>query len=113
MSRAAVALAMFQPGFRNWSKTLVSGYVKVFGRRPSRTFPRALRPASENLQGTKPREGARVGRCRTLSYGILAVDGRHLRSAARAGEGGDGVAAQMRRIFLSSGPVCGGTSVLL
>src|SRR6266436_1497470 len=86
MSRAAVALAMFQPGFRNWSKTLVSGYVKVFGRRPSRTFPRALRPASENLQGTKPRERARIGRCRVLSYGDLAVGVPQLRSAARRAE---------------------------
>src|SRR5260370_1053972 len=30
-------------------------------RRPSRTFPHARRPASENLQGTKPRGGARSG----------------------------------------------------
>jgi len=52
--------------------------VKVFGRRPSRTFPHARRPASENLQGTKPREGARIGQCRALSYGDLALDGRRL-----------------------------------
>ncbi len=60
--------------------------VKVFGRRPSRTFPRALRPASENLQGTKPRERARIGRCRVLSYGDLAVGVPQLRSAARRAE---------------------------
>jgi hypothetical protein len=39
----------------------MAGYVKVFGRRPSRTFPHARRPASENLQGTKPRGRARSG----------------------------------------------------
>jgi hypothetical protein len=60
--------------------------VKVFGRRPSRTFPHARRPASENLQGTKPREGARVGRCRGRSYGDLAMNGQRPRSAARSGE---------------------------
>jgi len=43
--------------------------VKVFGRQPSRTFPPARRPASENLQGTKPRGGARIERCRAFSYG--------------------------------------------
>src|SRR5713101_374020 len=59
----------------------MSGCVRVFGCWPSRTFPRALRPASENLQGTKPREGSRIGRCRPLSYGDLAVDGPQLRSA--------------------------------
>jgi hypothetical protein len=63
-----------------------SGNVKVFGRRPSRTFSHALRPASENLQGTKPRGGARIGRCRALSYGDLAVDGQRLRSAPRRTE---------------------------
>src|SRR5258708_34276128 len=63
------------------------GLVKVFGRRPSRTFPRALRPAFENLQGTKPRERARIGRCRALSYGDLAVGGPLLRSTARSAEG--------------------------
>ena len=57
--------------------------MKVFGRRPARTFSHAPRPASENLQGTKPREGARIGRCRALSYGDLAVGGPQLRSAAR------------------------------
>jgi hypothetical protein len=57
--------------------------VKAFGRRPSQTFPHALRPASESLQGRKPREGARIGRCRVLSYGDLAVDGQRLRSAPR------------------------------
>src|SRR5712692_9318348 len=65
-------------------KGLAAALVKVFGRRPSRTFPPALRPASENLQGTKPREGARIGRCRALSYGDLAVGGPQLRSAARS-----------------------------
>ena len=60
--------------------------VKVFGRRPARTFSHAPRPASENLQGTKPREGARIGRCRALSYGDLAVDGPQLRWEARSGE---------------------------
>jgi hypothetical protein len=44
--------------------------VKVFGRRPSRTFPPAPRPASENLQGMKPRGGTYWGRCRALSMGI-------------------------------------------
>src|SRR5258708_815604 len=62
------------------------GLVKVFGRRPSRTFPRALRPAFENLQGTKPRERARIGRCRALSYGDLAGGGPLLRSTARSAE---------------------------
>jgi hypothetical protein len=62
--------------------------VKVFGRRPSRTFPHARRPASENLQGTKAREGAGVGRCRGLSYGDLVAGGPQLRSAARLGERG-------------------------
>src|SRR5262249_44800169 len=57
--------------------------VKVFGRRPSRTFPPARRPASENLRGTKPREGARIGRCRALSYGDLAVGRPQLRWAVR------------------------------
>src|SRR5262249_2230368 len=60
--------------------------VKVLGRRPSRTFPPARRPASENLRGTKPREGARIGRCRALSYGDLAVGGPQLRWAVRWGE---------------------------
>src|SRR5262249_26987076 len=49
----------------------MTAFVKVFGCRPSRTFPRARRPASENLQGTKPRGGARIGRCGALSYGDL------------------------------------------
>ena len=63
-----------------------SASVKVFGRRPSRTFAHAPRPASENLQGTKPRERARIGRCRALRYGDLAVGGPQVRSAARWGE---------------------------
>src|SRR6266481_166601 len=67
--------------------SLCEGCVKVFGRRPPRTFPRALRLASENLQGTKPRERARIGRCRAFSYGGLAVCGPQLRLAARSAEG--------------------------
>src|SRR5260370_24775033 len=65
----------------------MTAHVKVFGRRPARTFQHTLRPASENLQGTKPREGARIGRCRALSYGALAMGGRQLTSAARSAGG--------------------------
>src|SRR5712692_5667901 len=86
-------------------KGLAAALVKVFGRRPSRTFPPAPRPASETLQGTKPREGARIGRCRALSYGDLAVAGLQLRSAARLA--GRGVMALQRgwdAVFLISGP---------
>src|SRR5260370_36695041 len=64
----------------------MTAHVKVFGRRPARTLQHALRPASENLQGTKPRERARIGRCRALSYGDLAVGGPLLRSTARSAE---------------------------
>src|SRR5262249_16349863 len=58
-----------------WDRAATSGYVKVFGRRPARMFAHGRRPASENLEGTKPREGARIRRCRALSYGDLGVCG--------------------------------------
>jgi hypothetical protein len=80
-----VAFAAMQQS-RCWRLVVATAFVKVFGRRPSRTFPHALRPASENLQGTKPRGGVRIGRCRALSYGDLAVGGPQLRLAARWGE---------------------------
>ena len=64
-------------------------------RRPSQTFPHALRPASESLQGRKPREGACIGRCRVLSYGDLAVDRQRLGRRRGRVSGGDDVAAQM------------------
>jgi hypothetical protein len=65
----------------------ISVIVKVFGRWPSRTFPPALRPASENLQGRKPRgKGHVLGRCRALSYGDLAWVGPRMKSAGRRGE---------------------------
>jgi hypothetical protein len=88
--KQAVPLRRLSPrhgGFNFRRPTVAqSASVKVFGRRPPRTFPHAPRPASENLQGTKPREGARVGRCRGRSYGDLAMDGQRPRSAARSGE---------------------------
>src|SRR5215470_6785648 len=68
---------------RHWGWCAMAEDVKVFGRRPSPTFPHAPRPASENLQGTKPRERARIGRCLALSYGDLAEGGPQLRSGAR------------------------------
>src|SRR5215475_11843183 len=36
-------------------------------------IPHSQRPASENLQGTKPREGARIRRCPRAHYGDLGV----------------------------------------
>jgi hypothetical protein len=60
-----------------------SGYLKVFRRRPSQNIPPPRRPASENLQGTKAREGARIRPCHALSYGDLTAGGPQLRSAAR------------------------------
>src|SRR5215467_4129198 len=76
----------------NWAVRLLvqiaamSAFMKVFGRRPSCTFSHAPRPASENLQGTKPREGLPIGRCRALSYGDQSVDEQQLRSAPRRSE---------------------------
>src|SRR5258708_16852928 len=67
---------------RQWGQRTTAEDVKVFGRRPPRTFPHAPRPASENLQRTKPREGARIWRCRALSDREFAVAGPHLTSAA-------------------------------
>jgi len=36
-------------------------------------IPHGQRPASENLQGMKPREGARIRRCPRAHYGDLGV----------------------------------------
>src|SRR5215475_14343044 len=36
-------------------------------------IPHGQRPASENLQGTKPREGVRIRRCPRAHYGDLGV----------------------------------------
>src|SRR5215468_8712384 len=41
-------------------------------------IPHGHRPASENLQGTKPREGARIRRCPRAHYGDLGVGGPQL-----------------------------------
>jgi hypothetical protein len=62
-----------------------SALVKVSRRRPRQTFPHRRRRASGNLQGTKPRERARIRRCLLGCYGDLAVGGPQLRSAARVG----------------------------
>src|SRR5215471_7749900 len=48
-------------------------------------IPQPRRPASGNLQGTKPRGGARVRRCPRACYGDLGVGGPQLRSAGRVG----------------------------
>jgi hypothetical protein len=71
--------------------------VKAFGRRPSRTFPHAPRLASENLEGTNPQEGARIGSCRALSYGDLTVDGPQLKWRSGRVSAGDGPGAQDAR----------------
>src|SRR5258708_19739544 len=63
------------------------GFGKGFGGWRAGRIARALRAASENLQGTKPRERARIGRWRAFSYGALAVCGPQLRLAARSAEG--------------------------
>jgi hypothetical protein len=65
--------------------TLATAHVQVFGRRHHGLIHTARRPASEKRQGTKSRGGSRIGRCRELSYGDLAVRGPQLRSAARVG----------------------------
>jgi hypothetical protein len=81
--------------------------VKVFGRRPSRTFPHARRPASENLQGMKPRGGARIW---AVPCGQLWGFGRVRATAKVSSEGqlsgGDRVAGRGRRVLLICGPMC-------
>ena len=48
-----------------------------------------------------------MGGAAGLSYGDLAVGGPQLRSAARLGERGDGVAVEVQRVFLMPGRVRG------
>jgi hypothetical protein len=67
----------FEAASRRLSIWATSALVKVFRRRPSRTIPHGQRPASENLQGTKPREG-RIRRCLRADYGDLSVGGPQL-----------------------------------
>jgi hypothetical protein len=76
-------------------------------RPPPRAFPHTHHGRRPKPLGSKPREGARAGRCRGLSYGDLAVGGPQLRSAARLVSGGDGVAARVQCDFLVSGRVHG------
>src|SRR5262244_2343403 len=47
----------------------ISAIVKVFRLPAVTNIPHGQRPASENLQGTKPWEGARIRRCPGAHYG--------------------------------------------
>ena len=85
----ARANAAFESHFRlceGCVKVLCEGLCEGFRTPAATNVSTPPRPASENLQGTKPREGARIWRCGGLSYGDLAVDGPQLRCEARWGE---------------------------
>src|SRR5262249_1280128 len=66
----AVSEQSSELGVRAKVGIVMSAIVKVFGCRPLRTFPRARRPASENLQGTKPRGGHVLGGAARSAMGI-------------------------------------------
>jgi hypothetical protein len=84
-----------------------SVFVKVSRCGPSQTFPHARRPASGNLQRTKPRERARIERCpRRSLWGFR----RGRATAEVSGEGRlsgeDDGAGQARCVLVICGPVC-------
>src|SRR5215472_12355979 len=88
-------------------RAMMSAFVKVFGCRPSRTFPPAGRPASENLQGTKPREGHVLGGAAGSAMGIwLWRAAAEVRSEGQL-SGGDGVAGRGEALFRSAGRCVG------